>query len=150
MERIRERVDPDILIDFHLMVYQGKNPVLVKNGDEWGVVQDPSPLAQTPTLEQKAASVKYLTERGHGLPVQSTQVDIEIRARIDQLGSGISTNELMGIDPAALKLIQEAFNRARLPAPPPEDAIDAEFVELNANSPPLDVTSEPVTTNSGQ
>lgn len=142
MERIRERIDPDLLIEFHTMIMEGKTPVWEKIGDgEWHVIPDPSPLATTPTLQDKYQSAKWLTERGHGLPVQSIQVDAEYRAKLELLGSGVPTNVLEGMNPTVLYHIQKALGAAL-----DGNTIDADFVEtkdtLNTNSPLLESSSE--------
>lgn len=139
MERIRERIDPDVLIDFHVAILEGKNPVLESYGETWRVIPDPNPMSPAPTLEQKSQSAKWLTDRGHGLPVQSTQVDVEIRARIDQMGSGVSSQQLQGsISPHVLKQLA-----GLLKAPTYPDAIDAEFVDHKTENPtPVGNTSE--------
>jgi hypothetical protein len=140
MERIRERIDPDLLIEFHTMVLEGKTPVWEKIGNgDWKVVPDPSPLATSPTLNDKVASLKWLTERGYGLPVQSIQVDAEYRSKLELLGSGVPTNVLEGINPTALFYTQKALQAVL-------NASDAEIVEVNApestNSPLLESSSE--------
>lgn len=141
MQRIRERTDPDLLIDFHNMILEGKSPIWDPlPGGGHRVIQDPSPLAVTPSLSDKIQSIKWLTERGYGLPVQSIQVDAEYRASLELLGSGVPTQVLENYDPQVLFYVQKALQLAS--GKSEEDVIDAEFTDTSTNSPPVDDTSE--------
>lgn len=134
MERIRERINPDLLIDFHMMVLEGKTPVFTRIGaDEWEVTPDPNPLAQTPTLADRDRSAKWLSERGHGLPVQSIQVDAEYRHKLELLGSGVPTEVLSGLNPQVLAHLQQAMQLVSGNTSN-EDVIEAEFTELPPDS----------------
>lgn len=79
-ERIRYRVDPDLIIDFWTKILEGYTPIWVKNKKgEFSVEIDPSPLATTPSLEMRARAIQELNNRGWGLPVQSLQVEAHLK-----------------------------------------------------------------------
>lgn len=129
-EAIREKIDPTLILKFHNLVISGQHPVWIldKHGNPSDVKPDPSPLAQTPDLTKKLESLKFITAYGWGQPVQSTQVDVEIRARIDQMGSGVSNAELASkVGPGTLKALQ----RLLLPQKTDNsDAVDAEWEDV--------------------
>lgn len=127
-EAVREGVDPRYIVKFHKYIIAGINPVykLDKHDNVIDVIPDPSPMAQSPDLARKSESAKFLTAYGWGQPAQSVQIDAEFRARIDALGSGIPTQQLMGIDPSILFKLAEA-----LKVPMLENVTDAELVDDN-------------------
>lgn len=127
-ECIRDNIPFIFVLQFHAMRAASINPkwILDKNYLPIGIEPDPSPLAQSPTSQEKADSIKFITAYGWGQPVQSTQVDVEIRARIDQMGSGVSNAELQATyNPRALKLLQAALREGGTSP----DVIDAEWTD---------------------
>lgn len=81
---IRDRVDPDLIMNFWAMIAEGKNPVWVRNkkGELSGVEPDPNPLQPSPTLEQKAAAVREMSNRGWGQAPQSVHIDAQLKLQI--------------------------------------------------------------------
>ena len=133
-EAARNNIPATLILQFHTMRVAGINPKWILNKDNWpvGIEPDPSPLAQSPTSTEKADSLKFITAYGWGQPVQSTQVEIDIRHRLDQMGSGASNRELEGAySPEALKYLSQALRAVgRLPAPS-DEIIDAEWTETS-------------------
>jgi hypothetical protein len=143
-EAVREGVDPRYIVKFHKYIIAGINPVykLDKHDNVIDVIPDPSPMAQSPDLARKSESAKFLTAYGWGQPAQSVQIDAEFRAKIDQLGSGIPTQELMSVDLSTLFKLAEA-----LKVPMLTDITDAEIVTDDNNS-TLESISDTTNTNS--
>jgi hypothetical protein len=145
MERVRELIDPDLLIEYNTMILEGKTPIWERVGDGgWKVVPDPSPLSPTPTLADRNAAIKWLTERGHGLAVQSITVDAEYRTKVEMQLTGLSTELLESFTPQKLAALRDLF---QLPssddvATQHEDIVDAELVDTTTNSPLLGDSSE--------
>lgn len=132
--RIRERTDPDLICQFFEMIVEGKNPVWVrhqKTGVIYKVDSDPNPLQPSPTLEQRASAVKELVNRGWGLPVQSLQIDAQLKMQIqDEIPQHLVES---GANWKALDIIRKAL---RL-----EDGntVDAEFVDVPTVQEPCQV-----------
>jgi hypothetical protein len=146
-EAVREGVDPRYIVKFHKYIIAGINPVykLDKHDNVIDVIPDPSPMAQSPDLARKSESAKFLTAYGWGQPAQSVQIDAEFRAKIDQLGSGIPTQELMTVDLSTLFKLAEA-----LKVPMLTDVTDAEIIDdpLSENKDTVTVVSDTTNTNS--
>lgn len=127
-EAVRDNIPSIYIIQYHTMRVAGINPkwILDDNHFPIGIEPDPSPLALAPTNQEKSDSLKFLSAYGWGQPVQSTQVDVEIRARIDQMGSGVSNAELASkVGPGTLKALQ----RLLLPQAS-DEVIDAEWTDV--------------------
>lgn len=153
-EAVRKRVDPNVLIDFNIMILMGINPVLRKDARSktgWKCIPDPSPSATSPTLEQKNAASKYLTERGWGMPTQSLQVEADIRSRIEGFGSGIDSRILENVGADKLMQLAKLLELPPGDGPPAvvessvvKDAIDADFTEIKSPSTTDSAIKEPV------
>jgi hypothetical protein len=132
-EAVRLGIDPRIIVKAHVLITSGVNPVSImdKQGNVHDVGPDPSPLASAPTLQQKTESWKFLAQYGWGQPAQSTTIDIEFRAKLEAIGTGVPTPELERYNPEVLNYIKKALELAS--GNSNEDAIDAEFTELTVN-----------------
>lgn len=122
---VREGVPSEIMRDFHLMIAMGQSPLVVRasNGD-LKVQAEEGGMA--PTLDQRVSAMKFLTERGYGLPAQTINLEAELRAQIASTSESLPVGQL---SPAAMRAIREAI-RAR----PVLDAVSVERVTPAASA----------------
>jgi hypothetical protein len=137
-EVIRNNLDPQIIYDFYLAQLMGICPVIVRDNRFPGglvVKPDPSPSAQTPTLEQRNAAMRELTNRSEGLAPQSIEINAQFKA---QLNLGIDQSLLMNLETQQLAAVAQQLalilgpkdtNDAELILGP-KDTIDAEFIDV--------------------
>jgi hypothetical protein len=107
-------------VEYNLAIMAGLNPIveMTKDGSRV-VVQDPSPNAQPPTIEQKNAAVRWLADRRDGMVPQKIDLQATVQpelspAMLDALSRGgllYGLAELLGVTA-------------------PRNIIDAEFTEL--------------------
>lgn len=127
---IREGVPVDLIVEFHLTILDGKTPVLKRDGrtsSGWKV--EPAPGGFTPSFADIRASLRFLAEYGWGQPVQSIQLDAEVRGQVAQLSASVDLTPLGSADPTAVLALRDAVQRALAPPKSPEDVEDAELVE---------------------
>ncbi len=113
-ERIRERVEPDVLIDFMLQVISGQ----VVNADQ---------TTSFTTIEQRGAAVKFLAE--HGWIKPPTQIETGALGNMPDL-SAMTPEQLVSME----DVLRAAANGASLPGMPSESVLrelrdDAAIVE---------------------
>ncbi len=121
---IRERFHPSLIAEHWAMILQGQTPMWVidnRSPHGYRIIPDPNPLHSTPTLAQRNEAVKELSNRGHGLPVQSVQLDAQFKAQLDQ---GLPQHLL---DRPNYKLLADIASL--LKQVKEQDIIDAELVE---------------------
>ncbi len=123
---VREGVPSEIMRDFHLMIAMGQSPLVVRasNGD-LEVRAEEGGMA--PTLDQRVAAMKFLTERGYGLPAQTINLEAELRAQIASTSESLPVGQL---SPAAMRAIREAIRRPILDAASVERATPAASADL--------------------
>ena len=152
-QAVREKVNPDILLDWDLMVLQGKNPILLWDArlQEFRCEADPSPMATAPTLNDKRQSQQNLLNRGWGMAASTVNIEANIKSQTLAFGVGIDNASLAKLDPNILFAIRDNLASLFAPKTDTSDAIDAEFTELspdsdavNTNSPLLEGSSEPL------
>lgn len=108
-EKIRDRVDPDLIVDYWVMILKGQNPLWEddpKSPHGTRVIPDPNPMLPTPTLEQRTRAVQELTNRGWGLAVQSIQIDAQLKQTLEL---GIPAQLLEQANYKALAIIRDAL-----------------------------------------
>lgn len=84
---VRERVPPELLIDFHLAVLQGKNPhIMSDNRHEsgWKVTWSDKEH-ELPTLDQKVNSVNFIRQAGWGLPAQAVHIQQDVNSAMSHV-----------------------------------------------------------------
>lgn len=117
-ELTRKRVDPELILEWYMMILMGKNPVADK--DEQGnyyIKEDPSPNAPPPTLEQKNAAMRVVLERREGMVPQK----VDFTANV---ASALPPELMAGLNANTLALIAQAL------ALPDPNVIDTEGVEV--------------------
>jgi len=123
-ERIRERHDPEVIIKTIEMVMMGHTPVWIPDKRAVGgfrVEPDPNPLLPTPNLEQRTAAMRELINRGWGLPVQSVQIDAQIKQQLD---AGLPAHLLDKPNYRLLAEMNDLIKKYK-----EEDIVDAELIE---------------------
>lgn len=103
-ERVRELINPDLLVKYWGMILEGFNPVWLKNkkGEYYDVVPDPNPLTGSSSPAQRDAAVRELMNRGWGMAVQSIQIDAQFKTQVEPL-------QLQGVDLELLAKLNQLF-----------------------------------------
>lgn len=90
------------MVEWHLMILSGKAPVLVKDdrcNAGWRCVADDNDK-MAPSPERRDASMKFLVERGHGMPERKLVIDAELRQLT--ANATVSAADLARLSPSAL------------------------------------------------
>jgi hypothetical protein len=129
---IRQRLDPDLFVDFQLAIAAGKSPILVELEDGEIVVTIDERGSILPTLEQRTQAMIRLEQRGYGMPMQSVQVEAAIQ--MHNAHGGAVTPSMA--DMALVTRLANAFQSAA--ALPPASVIDV----ANADSTSAELACE--------
>lgn len=153
-QTVREHVSTDVMVWFHEAVVMGKDAKLTKDASEarpgmWdsdcelGVAWPDNGL--TPSLAERQASMKWLSDRGHGQAPQMVQVEASLR------GSDTGNGSIANLLPSTAVLeIGEMIARLLGPGSDADSpagstvggaVIDAESVELTPAQGALPPTS---------
>lgn len=84
---VRERVPPELLLDFHLAILQGKNPHIMSDDrttSGWKVTWSEREH-DLPSLDQKVNSVNFIRQAGWGLPAQAHYVQQDVNSASSQV-----------------------------------------------------------------
>lgn len=130
-EAARNRVDPQLWLDWHFMIASGQNPRILLDDDRnpIGLEEDPSPGASPPTLAQRNDSMRVLMERRDGLAPQKIDFTANVQATLPpELMAGLNAN--------TLAMIAQAL------ALPDPNVIDTVGVESNDQGIATDVPSQ--------
>lgn len=127
----RELVPPELLIEFHLAILQGHNPIIKQDARAKGgwVVWWDEKTEQVPNLEQKVRSVDFLRQAGWGLPAQAHYVDLDVKTA--QAAPAIDITAVAN-SPRALSAMVGAL-RAALDAGKAQKVLDAESREAGGS-----------------
>lgn len=145
---VREKVPADLLVEIHLMILEGHDPILEKDKrttSGW-IVKYNTQGEIKPTLEQKMKAAAWLTDRGWGQAVQQIALEAELRhVSVEQpvnLPAGISAAAIAGIRDW-LRLDAGTKPVIDLPAvtAPATEVIDAEYIEVTGEEAKLPAPS---------
>ncbi|MGN6108087.1 MAG: hypothetical protein ACTHU0_23470 [Kofleriaceae bacterium] len=108
---VREGVPAELMRDWHLMICEGKSPLLRRRGTGWSLEAEEQGMI--PTLDQRTRSMVWLAERGYGLPAQQIHLEAELRAQVAAIGQ---VPVVASLDTGKQWAIREIL-RGCLPAP---------------------------------
>lgn len=117
-QAIRDRVDPELIVDFHLLVMQGHDAELVADSRTTSGLRAayPSGGEVKPDLATRIKSATFLANHAWGMPVQNHAVEAKIRAESIALHAGVDVDALMALPPAAKAEMLGVLARWRLTA----------------------------------
>lgn len=127
------------MIDFGMMILQGKTPILVKTKDPsrpWYVEAEDGAIA--PNLEQRVAMWKQLADRGWGQPVQQVVIDAQVLQHSTSLVATLPTGQLT---PGQVFELGRVLGLQAGTPPTSASVIDAECVEAPASASADDASS---------
>lgn len=107
---VRIRIPPEIFIEYNIALAMGKSPVLIEDDDGKLHVRCETKGAILPTLEQRIQAMNRLELRGHGQPVQSIQLEADLRAH-----SNVTVNLPRGALPASAIIAMRELARLSKP-----------------------------------
>ena len=120
MNRVRERIDPDLFIDSLITIMQGHVPLWIDDKRATcgvRVIPDPNPLLPSPTLQQRLDAQRELMNRGWGQAPQHVKFDVTHQEQLP----------LAGVDLELLAEVQKLLLKAGKPQI--TNIVDAELVE---------------------
>lgn len=82
---VRERIAPEAWVDYHKAIAMSRINVRWDEDDDGNVFatwDDEERGGVRPTLAERTASVNWLADRGHGMPVQSLHLEADLRATV--------------------------------------------------------------------
>lgn len=115
-EAVREGCPADVMRDFFLAITMGHDPVVTRNqkGELYVSIQGGG---IAPTMQQKADAMKWLSDRGHGTPVQTVQLEAQIK-QTQADNPVFDVNALAALTPHQLEAARSAL-RLLTQGPPP-------------------------------
>jgi len=122
---VRDRVDPTQLVEWHVRRAMGAINVRWAEDEDGEIFVTWDDEGIAPSSEQIAESIKWLADRGWGLPAQSIHLEADFRAHIE--GDAVPVGTLPA---AALAAVRAALMGTRGELPAPTDVIDAEIVRV--------------------
>lgn len=120
---VRERVDPNALVEWHVRRAMGLINVHWAEDTDGEIYVTWDDEGIPPTTEQIADSIKWLSDRGWGLPAQSIHLEADFRAHVE--GDVVPVNTLPA---AVLAGIRSLLRPPAGELPAPSNVIDAEIV----------------------